>query len=120
MGNTQQHYFTCKRHQRNLGDNICNALIGLHAFTGCDSVSAFVGKGKKAAFTLLKMQDHLCETMKDLDDSPEVSDDLFKGCEKFVCALYGGKGSDVHKLHYSNFFVQLMLSQTDYRQQKMP
>ena len=37
----------------NLGDNICNALIGLHTFTGCDSVSAFVGKGKKAAFTLL-------------------------------------------------------------------
>ena len=28
----------------NLGDNICSALIGLHAFTGCDSVSAFVGK----------------------------------------------------------------------------
>ena len=41
----------------NLEDNICNALIGLHAFTGCDSVSAFVGKGKKAAFTLLKKQD---------------------------------------------------------------
>ena len=28
----------------NLGDNIFNALISLHAFTGCDSVSAFVGK----------------------------------------------------------------------------
>ena len=38
----------------NLGENICNALIGLHAFTGCDSVSALVGKGKKAAFSLIK------------------------------------------------------------------
>ena len=37
--------------------------------------------------------------MKDIGDSPEVSDDLFKGCEKFVCA----KGSDVNKLHYSKF-----------------
>ena len=87
----------------NLGDNICNALIGLHAFTGCESVSTFVGGGKNAAFSLLKKQDHLCETMKNLGDSPEVSDDLFKGCEKFVCALYGRKGFDVNKLHHSKF-----------------
>ena len=77
---------------KNLGGNICNALIGLDAFTGCDSVSTFVGRGQKNAFSLLKKQDHLCETMKNVGDSPEVSDDLFKGCEKFVCALYGGKG----------------------------
>ena len=41
--------------------------------------------------------------MKDLDNSPEVSDDLFKGCEKFVGTLYGAKGSNVNKLHYSTF-----------------
>ena len=63
----------------NLGDNICNAEIGLHALTGCDSVSVFVGKGKKAAFALLKKQYYFCETLKDLGDSPEVSDNLFKG-----------------------------------------
>ena len=85
----------------NLGDNICNALIGFNAFTGCDSVSTFVGKGKKTAFSLLSKLDHLCETMKNLGDSPEASDDLFKGCEKFVCTLYGGKGFDVNKLYYS-------------------
>ena len=28
-----------------LGDSICNALIGMHAFTGCDTVSAFAGRG---------------------------------------------------------------------------
>ena len=47
--------------------------------------------------------DHLCETMKDLGDSPDVSDGLFKGCGKFFCALYGGKGSDLNKLCYSKF-----------------
>ena len=82
----------------NLGDNICNALIGLNAFTGCDSVSTFVGRSKKTAFSLLKKEDHLCETMKNLGYSPEVSNDLFKGCEKFVCALYGGTGFDVNRL----------------------
>ena len=29
-------------------------LLGLHIFTGVDSTSAFVGKGKKKAFVLFK------------------------------------------------------------------
>ena len=31
----------------------CAALPGLHAFTGCDSVSAFAGKGKDKCYNLL-------------------------------------------------------------------
>ena len=34
------------------GKNVANALVGLHAFTGSDTVSAFAGKGK---VTLLKL-----------------------------------------------------------------
>jgi hypothetical protein len=33
-----------------LADNVCSALVGLHAFIGCDSTSASVGKGKKTVF----------------------------------------------------------------------
>ena len=36
-----------------LGNGVCQALPGLHAFTGCDSTSAFSGRGKKAAFKML-------------------------------------------------------------------
>ena len=32
----------------------CEALPGLHAVTGCDSTSAFVGRGKRKGFQLLK------------------------------------------------------------------
>ena len=32
-----------------LGPPVCNALLGLHALTGCDMVSAFAGKAKKKA-----------------------------------------------------------------------
>jgi hypothetical protein len=32
-----------------LGRSLCAALLGLHAMTGCDSVSAFAGKGKLSA-----------------------------------------------------------------------
>ena len=35
---------------QSLGEDLCKALPGLHALTGCDSTRAFVGKGKKQAF----------------------------------------------------------------------
>jgi len=36
------------------GQGVCDSLIGLHAFTGYDSVSCFAGKGKLIALQLLK------------------------------------------------------------------
>ena len=37
-----------------LDNEICDALPGLHTFTGCDSTSAFVGKGRKRALSIIK------------------------------------------------------------------
>ena len=36
------------------GPHLCDALPGLHAFTSCDSTSAFAGKGKKTGLKLCK------------------------------------------------------------------
>ena len=35
---------------QSLGEDVCKALPGVHALTGCDSTSAFVAKGKRQAF----------------------------------------------------------------------
>ena len=32
-----------------IGTDVCMALIGMHVYTGCDTVSAFTGKGKANA-----------------------------------------------------------------------
>ena len=37
------------------GFHLCDALPGLHAFTGCYSTSVFAGKGKKTALKLSKI-----------------------------------------------------------------
>ena len=39
---------------KDLGDEINLALVALHAFTGCDTTSAFVRRGKVKPLTLLK------------------------------------------------------------------
>jgi len=38
---------------KSLNQAVCGALPGLHAFTGCDSVSALAGKGKVNAYKLM-------------------------------------------------------------------
>ena len=37
-----------------IGEDVCKALPGLHAFTGCDSVSAFASIGKVKPLKLLR------------------------------------------------------------------
>ena len=39
---------------KDLGDETNLGLVALHAFTGCDTISAFVRKGKVKPLTLLK------------------------------------------------------------------
>lgn len=41
-----------------LGPATCHALPGLHAWTGCDTVSALAGKGKVKAFKLMTKPKH--------------------------------------------------------------
>ena len=43
-----------------LGDAVSASLIGLHAFTGCDSVSAFAGRGKLNALKMVR-SDTTCQ-----------------------------------------------------------
>ena len=43
---TRTAYLDVSRIVRLLGSELCRSLPGLHAFTGCDSVSAFSGKAR--------------------------------------------------------------------------
>lgn len=40
--------------QTELTSPLCEALLGLHAFSGCDSTSSFYGKGKKTVYSMFK------------------------------------------------------------------
>ncbi|KAG5895991.1 hypothetical protein JTB14_005097 [Gonioctena quinquepunctata] len=77
----------------NIGEDVCLALPGLHAFTGCDTVSAFAGKGKAAALKLLRTHKQFAIAMSRLGDSLDVSDETNIVLETFVCRLYNHKVS---------------------------
>ena len=49
--------FKCGTQTRvRLGQNLCSSLLGMHAYTGCDTVTAFAGRGKIGALRIVKEQ----------------------------------------------------------------
>ena len=92
-----------------IGDNIAHALIGLHAFTGCESVSGFYGKGKVKAVKLLFKDEVYQEAFGELGMQPEVPDAMFTKLDSFVCHLYGQTAcADVNEARcvFLNFCVE--------------
>ena len=88
-----------------LGIDVCGALIGMHSFTGCDTVGAFAGKRKTSALKLLttnrNIQCMFCRLGEEWDLSPQLINEL----EVFTCLLYAPKGSSVkvNGLRYNLF-----------------
>ena len=76
------------------------ALVSLHAFTGCDTVSAFSGRGKVSALNLLAKESRYIELFKSIGESWDVSAEISSGVEEFVCKLYGYQIDDVNLLRY--------------------
>ena len=88
-----------------LGDGVSAALPGYHAFTGCDSVSAFAGRGKKAGLQLLKSDPRYQNLFVKLGERWEVNDELFEKLEKFTYQMYDKKTkcTNVNDLRFELF-----------------
>lgn len=82
-----------------LGDRKCKALRGFHAYTGCDTASFFVGKGKKTAWKVWMSNDEATQAFIELGkDTPVVNNDLLQRLEAFVVRLYQGDTKNVNEL----------------------
>jgi len=94
-----------------VGIFMCKALIGMNAFTGCDTVSAFAGKGKsKALKMLINNKDHQ-DTFAELGREWDVSMELMNKLEHFTCLLYAPKTSstNVNELRYHLFCAKKVM-----------
>ena len=59
-----------------------------HVFTGCDTVSAFAGKGKVTPLKLASKNEKYISAFTSLGSQLEVSNELVKILEEFTCELY--------------------------------
>ena len=88
---------------KDLGDEINLALVALHAFTGCDTTSAFVRRGKVKALTLLKKHPEFLPAFHALRSGVDIEDRVFKALQKFTCLMDGSKLGDINSLRYEKF-----------------
>ena len=73
---------------RALGPDRCIALPMFHAFTGCDTVSSFGGRGKKTAWDTWMTFDDVTRAFCALANTPDAIDDWMEPLEQFVVLLY--------------------------------
>ena len=80
---------------------MCDALLGVHAFTGCDTTSCFAGQGKLKALKLVQKEEDLRLLFSRFGTSPVVSSNDYLMLEAFVCRLYGKTShTSVNKVRY--------------------
>ena len=58
-----------------------------HALTGCDTISALAGNGKKKAWSVLYWSQHNQESLGLLGDRSSLDEETVAKCETFICDL---------------------------------
>ena len=105
MGVTRTYLTDVKQSAECLGFDVCEALIGMHEFPGCDTISAFAGKGKASALKAIMTDEVARSAFCELGQSWQVTDALFEKLECFTCRLYASQKtvSEVNELRYHLF-----------------
>ena len=92
-----------KKIAESIGLHVCQALIGMHSYNGCDNVSSFAGKGKLSALKILDINKYALNSFVKLGQEWEVSEHIMNGLESFTCLLHGGKSNLDNKIDYSRY-----------------
>ncbi|XP_070559991.1 uncharacterized protein [Ptychodera flava] len=87
-----------------LGEKAAQALVGIHVFSGCDTVSAFRGKSKKKLVKIMLSEESHIATFHQLGMEWEITDQLLQRIERFVCQVYDqNQGNNINDARYSCF-----------------
>ena len=75
-----------------LGETRARCLLVFHALTGCDTTSAFVGKGKHSAWKAWQLYDEVTPALAFLAENPfqhlDVDSDHFRRIERLAVVMY--------------------------------
>ncbi len=82
-------YIPCHRIAAELGNDASWGLLFMHAVSGCDTVSAFHGIGKKTAWAVWRSMPNIMPIFVRLSHAPsQVSHDNMDQIERYVVLLY--------------------------------
>lgn len=77
---------------RNIGANLAQCLPALHAFSSCDFLASFFGKGKPTRLKKIIASRQFQEVLIKLGDVTHLEENKIMECmEKLICCMYGEK-----------------------------
>ena len=76
-------------------ETLLKALIGSHCFTGCDTVSAFAGRGKVKPLMLMMKRQEYVDMFASFGTETNIDDFLMGMLIKYVCHMYSWEGNDL-------------------------
>ena len=76
------------------------SILSLHAFTGCDTTSAFCSKGKVKPLNIFLKRSHYINTFANIGVDESLGDNTLNVLQQFVCDLYDHKGDNTNTLRY--------------------
>ena len=105
---TRVKYLDVSRIVERIGASTCKSLPGFHAFTGCDTVSAFQRRGKVLVFRIMAQDEGFQEVFQGLGREWQLSNELYRDLQRFNCAMYckNAGPNEVNKLRYRLFCLK--------------
>ena len=84
-----------KKQCEKINKDVIEAILGFHAFTGCDTTSAFVRKGKCRPLKLMMKNPRFIALFKSIGCSETVSDEDFEQLQKLFDICMGSHHTPV-------------------------
>lgn len=88
-----------------VGPQICAALPGFHAFSGCDYTSSFVRKGKVRPYAMLEKNPNIQKAFHDLAIDKNISPSTKGYLQAFTAGIYGAKEKNKDTLNAYRYKV---------------
>ena len=98
-------YLHVSRIVERIGASTCKSLRGFHTFSGCDTVSAFKGRGKVLVFRIMEPDQGFQEVFQRLGREWQLSNEFYRDFQRFTCAMYRKNvgTNEVNELRYRFF-----------------
>ena len=81
-------------------------LLGLHTFTGCDTVCTFCRKGKMKPVKLMLKENSYINLLNSFGNEPSLLEAQHRGLQQFVCNMYGHKEISADIVQYRLYSVR--------------
>jgi 5'-3' exonuclease len=104
-----------------LGDTVCENILFIHAYLGCDTTSRVFGIGKGTGLKLFKDNEMFQQEALIFGNKESTQDEVIAAGDRAMVCVYGGKPSDnLNELRVAKFHAKVTTNKTSLHPRVLP